>query len=104
MPQTCCCNQASAHLEVYILASWDILEVHLQDLLAPFDVRVGDGDMAVKAARPDQSLVQRLGEVGCSYADDTITWLEPATSIPVVKSSFRSFEGPGALGYDIFSS
>ena len=51
------CSQRTAYLEVYILASRDILEVHLQDLLAPLDVRVGHGDVAVEATRPDEGLI-----------------------------------------------
>ena len=67
-----------SHLEVNILGCRDILEVHFQDLPAALHVWVGHSDVPVEAARPHQGLVQGLGEVGGSYADDAITRLEPA--------------------------
>ena len=67
-----------AHREVNICASWDIPEVGFKDLPPAFDIRVGDGDMAVKATRPHQSLVKGLWKVcGCN-ADHAFTGLEPA--------------------------
>ena len=52
--------------------------MHFQDFLTPLDIRVGHSDVTVKAAWSDEGLVQRLGEVGGSYADHAITRLEPA--------------------------
>ncbi len=75
-----------AHLEVHVLASRHILEVHFQNFLTPLDIRVGDCDVTVKAAWPDEGLVQRLGEVGGSYTDHTITRLESA--VHMEKSSW----------------
>ncbi len=72
-----------AHLEVYVLASRHVLEVHFQDFLAPLDIRVGHCDMTVKAAWSNEGLVQRLGEIGSSYADHTITRLESAARMTV---------------------
>ena len=59
--------------------------MHFKDFLTPLDIRVGHCDMAVKAAWSDEGLVQRLREVGGSYADHTITRLESA--VHVEKSS-----------------
>ena len=76
-------RSTQAHLEVYVLASRHILEVHFQDFLTPLDIRVGHCDVTVKAAGSDEGLVQRLGEVGGSYADHTVTRLESAVHMAV---------------------
>ena len=86
--QTCFLLASAAYLEVYIFACRDILEVHLQDFLAALHIRVGDCDVTVKSARPDQGFVQRLWEVGGSYADNPITGLEPIAHMLV--SSHRN--------------
>lgn len=52
------CIGVVPHLKINVLGCWHILEMHLQDLLAPLDIWVGHCDMAIKAPRSDERFVQ----------------------------------------------
>ena len=54
--------------------------MHFQYFFTALDIRVGHGDVAVKATRPDKRFVQRLWKVGGSYTDNTVTGLESAVN------------------------
>ena len=55
--------------EVHIIRDLDFLRMHLQDGLAPFQVRELHGNTAVKASGPGQGRVQGFGPV-CSRQND----------------------------------
>mmetsp|Transcript_34582 Transcript_34582/g.75587 ORF Transcript_34582/g.75587 Transcript_34582/m.75587 type:complete len:817 (-) Transcript_34582:480-2930(-) len=46
-----------------VLVQLELLQVHLEDLLAPLDVRPVDGDLTVEPPRPQQRLVQDVRPV-----------------------------------------
>ncbi len=71
-------SKQGKHLQIDIWISGDIAEVGFQDLLSASDVWVRDGDLAVKAPRPDQGLIKRLWEVGCRQHNHPLARLEPA--------------------------
>ena len=66
-----------ACLQVHICASWNILEMGLQNLAPALNVRVWHGDVPVKAAWAYQGLIQGLWEVSGCHHNDPLTRFEP---------------------------
>ena len=58
------CNRHFAHMDG-------------QDLFPTLDIRAGNNDLAVKAARTQQSRVEHIGAVGCGDDDDAFVGVEP---------------------------
>ena len=63
-------------LQVGVLGQGLALGVHLEDLDAPADVGVVQGDLAVEASGPQESGVQDVGPVGGSQDDDVGVGIE----------------------------
>ena len=48
----------------------------LEDLLTALDIRQAHIDLTVKAARPQQGLIQNVGTVGGRHDDDAVVGLK----------------------------
>ena len=70
-------RRAARHdLEVDIRRQRHIAHMHLQDLLAAVDVRIGHHDLPVEAARTQQRRVEHVGAVGSRDKDDALVGFE----------------------------
>jgi hypothetical protein len=74
------------HGEVEARRQLDVPRVHLEDLLAPHQIRTVDHHLTVGAPRPQQGRVKDLGPVGGSQDHDAGLGVEP---VELARSWFR---------------